>query len=167
MIPRWVHGTLLGGAIDAAENPARSGLVFGSIMVLLSWVGVAAKLISTKNKLAAVAVAAALLIVIPSTLANQLSTWTMQRAYEAGRYLERSSQQSQFYNIGNVVMAATPWLVLDLFGPKAPKSEPKKKKKKPVKKAVESDDDAVSDEKETVKEEKEKKPKGKRAKKKD
>ena len=162
MLPHWLRGTLLGGAIEAAENPARSHLVFGSIVVLLSWVAATAKLISHKNKVAAVGVAVALLIGVPSTFANTLSTWTMQRAYEAGRYLDRSSQQPQLYNMGNVVMAIAPWLVVDLVGPQ--KADVKRKKKK-AKKIVESDEDEVSDKKEAAKQELEIKPKGRKSKK--
>merc|ERR1712217_937879 len=91
-----------------------------------------------KNKFGAVGVCAALLLLIPATAAKQLSTFTMQLAYQACKKLDMAHYQMNAYNMISVLMMWLPWVLVDMV---SPKKEDKPRKRRSRKHESDSDDD--------------------------
>merc|ERR1712194_392359 len=95
-------------------------------------------MVSRKDKLAALGVCVALLLLIPATMANQLSTWAMQIAYHACKKMDMSRYQMNAYNLISVSMGWLPWVIVDFL---APKKEDKPQKRKKGKARDDADDE--------------------------
>merc|ERR1712166_738011 len=95
-----------------------SQLLLFSYAVLLSAILTTGKIVALKNKLVALCVCIALLVMIPAATAKQVSTFTMQLAYQACKYMDMAQYQMNAYNGFSVLMIYLPWQLVDMFSPK-------------------------------------------------
>merc|ERR1711972_661897 len=112
-------------------------MVLFSYGVLLSAVLATSKIVSLKNKVYALAVCVALLVFIPAQTAKQVSTLTMQIAYQVCKKFDMSQYQMNAYNFLSVLMMYLPWLLVELMSPK----EEKPRKRRSRRRKVDEDDD--------------------------
>mmetsp|Transcript_50783 Transcript_50783/g.132100 ORF Transcript_50783/g.132100 Transcript_50783/m.132100 type:complete len:164 (-) Transcript_50783:47-538(-) len=138
MLPRWMDSTLIGGFAVGLNSMQHSQLVLFSYGVLLSLVLATAKIVSRKDKLVALGVCIALLLLIPATMANQLSTATMQLAYHGCKKMDMARYQMNAYNMISVLMGWLPWMIVDVL---APKKEDKPQKRQKAKARDDADDE--------------------------
>merc|ERR1712217_143832 len=124
---------------DAFSTMQHSHLVLYSYVVLLSITFAAGKIVWQKKKVGAVGICIALLLLIPAVVAKQLSTFTMQLAYQVCKKADMAAYQMNAYNVISVLMMWLPWVVADFVVPK--KEKEKKSKKQRRKQTADEDDD--------------------------